>query len=87
MTRVAGAPAELVQFDREFLEMISEVPLAPGTPTAIEVENMALQGKSQGSKRLDDGRYRVRFRLINLRREHRERLKALCREATTPQGV
>ncbi len=76
--QVAGKPGELVAFDREFLEVIAEVPLAPGTPTALQVEDMALQGKSQGSKRIEDGRFRVRLRMINLRREHRERLEALA---------
>ena len=78
MIRVAGEPGELVSFAGEFLEAISSVPLAPGTPTSIEVEDMVLQGKSQGSKRIDDGRFRVRFRLVNLRREHRDRLRALA---------
>lgn len=77
MIRVAGEPGELVSFEGEFLVMVSAVPLAPGTPTSIEVEDMSLQGKSQGSKRLEDGRFRVRFRMINLRREHRDRLVQL----------
>ena len=78
MIRVAGEPGELVSFTGEFLVTISAVPLAPGTPTSIEVEDMLLRGKSQGSKRMEDGRFRVRFRLINLRREHRDRLRALA---------
>ena len=78
MIRIAGEPGELVWFGGELLEMISAVPLAPGTPTRIQIDDMPLEGKSQGSKRLDDGRFSVRFRLINLRREHRDRLVALC---------
>lgn len=81
MIRVAGEPGELVSFEGEFLVMVSRVPLAPGAPTAIDVEDMALQGKSQGSKKLEDGRFRVRFRMINLRREHRERLETLVTKA------
>lgn len=75
--KVADQPAELIAFEGEFLTMVSDVPLAPGTPTAIEIEEMALHGKSQGSKRLEDGRFRVRFRMVNLRKEQRERLREL----------
>ena len=71
-----GEDAELVS-----LEGIQAAIFAPGAPIAFEavLEDgpVALEGKSHGSKRRGDGRFDVRLRMINLRREDRERLAAL----------
>jgi hypothetical protein len=68
--------AELLTGDR--LHVVSEVPFAPGSPVSCTAPladgELDLEGRSQGSKRRDDGRFDVRLRLINLRRADRERL-------------
>lgn len=53
---------------------------APGAPLRLRVQlpegEATWQGKTVGSKRLSDGRYLVRLRLISLRRAERQWLEA-----------
>jgi hypothetical protein len=68
-----------VSFTRGILAAISERAHAPGSPIKVTIElpdgPLAIDSRSIGSKRRDDGSYDVRMRLINLRREDRERLE------------
>ncbi len=74
--QVGGEAGAWVGFHGEVLEVLSVRPFAPGAPICIEVDGTALQGKSLGSRRQADGRFHVRMRMINLRREHRAMLEA-----------
>ena len=74
--RIGGVDGSWVGFAKDVLEVLSPAPYAPGAPIALEVDGTPLQGKSLGSKRQADGRFLVRMRLINLRREHRAMLAA-----------
>ena len=73
---VGGGEGGWIGFAGEVLEVLSPTPYAPGAPISLEVDGIPLQGKALGSKRQDDGRFHVRMRMINLRREHREMLVA-----------
>lgn len=74
--RIGGEEGAWVRFAGEVLEVLSPQPFAPGAPIPVEVDGTPLQGKSLGSKRQPDGRFHVRMRLVNLRREHRAMLAA-----------
>lgn len=79
--RVADAEGELLAVEGEWATIVSVKAFAPGQPLQFELEDGAgrfsIGGKAQGSKRLEDGRFRVKMRLVNLRRDHRERMLAL----------
>ncbi|HJK89091.1 MAG TPA: hypothetical protein RMH85_13955 [Polyangiaceae bacterium LLY-WYZ-15_(1-7)] len=76
--RIAEGEGAFVAFDKGVLEVVSPAPFAPGAPLALEVDGRALQAKSLGSKRQEDDRFRVRMRMINLRREDRLYLESLA---------
>ncbi|MEO0321684.1 MAG: hypothetical protein AAF447_01910 [Myxococcota bacterium] len=78
--RIAEAEGAFVSYASEVIELVSPAPFAPGAPTRFEVAGLPLEGKSLGSKRRPAGDFTVRFRLVNLRREHRRRLEALVTE-------
>jgi hypothetical protein len=64
----------------EVLTLVLARPYAPGAPLHFTVEAstpLELTGKSLGSKRREDGRFTVRLRLTNLRRDERRALEAL----------
>lgn len=67
----------LLGYAKNVVELVAPGPYAPGAPAHFEIGDLALEGRSLGSKRLSDGRFQVRFRLITLRREDRERLEAI----------
>ena len=73
-----GGEGEALAFAGEVLTCALPRAFAPGAPIELSVvaegEAVALRAKSIGSKRRDDGRFEVRMRLVNLRREHREAL-------------
>lgn len=77
-----GGEGELVRLSGEVLYTVLDRAFAPGRPLRLRVtllgveEVLPVQGKVIGSKKRDDGRFDVRLRLINLRREHREQLEA-----------
>ena len=51
---------------------------APGAPlrgvVALDGLEIAIEGRTVGSRKTSDGTFEVRVRLVNLRREDRERL-------------
>lgn len=73
---VEGAPAAWGGYNKQVLTLICPAPYAPGQPMRFSVDGVALEGKSLGSKRQPDGRFEVRLRLVNLRKEHREMLES-----------
>lgn len=83
--RIQGADGEAASFDGEFLVALLSRAFAPGTPLTgtltLEGGEIAIEGRATGSRRQPDGRFEVRARLINLRREVRERLVAASRGA------
>jgi hypothetical protein len=82
---VGGAEGEAISFDGEMFVGIVTRAFAPGTPFtgAITLADgaVAIEGRATGSKRTADGRFEVRARLINMRREDRVRLEAASRGA------
>jgi hypothetical protein len=84
ITLEGGGGGELARVEGEVLHAVLERPFAPGSPVRMRVqvgggggEALPIQGKTIRSKKRDDGRFDVRMRLINLRREHREKLQSL----------
>lgn len=79
--RVADADGELLAVEGEWATIVSVKAFAPGQPLSFDLQDDAgtfgIGGKAQGSKRLEDGRFRVKMRLVNLRRDLRERMLAL----------
>lgn len=77
----AGGEGEAIAWSRDVLHLVLPRAFAPGAPIALTVEleggALELTGKTLGSKRRDDGRFDVRARLIDLRREDRARLEAI----------
>jgi len=83
----AGFEGETLAFAGEILELCLPRAFAPGAPVRFDLalpeigEPLALAGRTIGSKRREDGRFHVRVRLTNLRREARLSLEALAAEA------
>jgi hypothetical protein len=75
--KVAGEAGELVDLQGDLLQVIAAMPIAPGQPVELEVEDMRLDAKSRGTKKRDDGRFDLKVRLVAIRREERQRLEAL----------
>lgn len=77
-----GGEGEATRLEGEVLHLILARAFAPGAPVAfaatIAGERVALTGKSIGSKRREDGRFDVRLRMTNLRREDRARLASIA---------
>ena len=61
----------------EVLVVSSPRAFAPGAPLRVELGALTVEAKSLGSKKRDDGRFEVRLRAVNLRREQRLALDAL----------
>lgn len=65
----------------EVLVAVSPKPFPPGKPLELALllpdAEMPLHCRVIGSKKRDDGRFELRVRLTNLRRETREQLQAL----------
>jgi len=80
-----GGEARIVSLDGERIVLVSTVPLPPGS----RPEGKLLGGgdpvrvKSHGSRRLEDGTFRVEGRALDLRKELRERLAAMAEVAVT----
>jgi hypothetical protein len=74
----SGEEARAVRVDGQVLVVRSPRAYAPGSPISFSIETSeeerALEGRTIGSKRLEDGEFEVRMRLVNLRRADRERL-------------
>ncbi|HEY8432146.1 MAG TPA: hypothetical protein VIL20_27405 [Sandaracinaceae bacterium] len=78
----SGGSGEAVAWAGEVLSLVLPRAFAPGAPIAFSIAleggALSLSGKTVGSKRRADGRFDVRVRLLNLRREERARLEALA---------
>jgi hypothetical protein len=76
-----GGEGEALRLEGEVLHTVIDRAFAPGAPLGITLAvgdaSLALAVKTIGSKRRDDGRFDVRLRLTNVRREEREILKAI----------
>jgi hypothetical protein len=73
-----GEEGEAIAIDGNLLTLLSPRAFAPGAPiqfsTLGEAER-SFEGRTIGSKRVEDGRFEVRMRFVNLRREDREALQ------------
>jgi len=73
-----GTPGQAAAWDDPVLGLVCDRAHPPGRPLEIALvlgtNQLALRGKSAGSKRRDDGRFEVRVRLHSLRRSDREQL-------------
>lgn len=83
VVRFAEGEGALVGYAKNVVELVSPTSFAPGQPARFEVAELALEGRSLGSRKRDDGRFMVRFRLISLRREDRDRLEAIAASSST----
>jgi len=75
-----GTRATALTFDGRCLTLSCARAFAPGQPMRFNVDadhgTLALEGRAIGSKR-DGESFRVRLRLVNLKREARDALRAL----------
>jgi hypothetical protein len=73
-----GEEVQATSFDGNTLTLLSPRAFAPGSPIRFSVAvydaSRSFEGRTIGSKRLDDGRFEVRLRCVNLRRADRELL-------------
>lgn len=78
-----GGEARVVALEGERIVLVSTVPLPPGSRPEGKLlrGGDALRVKSHGSRRLEDGNFRVEGRALDLRKELRERLAALAKGA------
>jgi hypothetical protein len=74
----SGEQGEAVRLDGNLLTFLSPRAFAPGSPIrfAVSAEGgpRSFEGRTIGSKRIEGGRFEVRMRFVNLRREDRELL-------------
>ena len=74
----SGEEAEARTFDGAFLTLLSPRAFAPGAPirfnATTEGDPRTFEGRAIRSKRVDDSRFEVRMRFVNLRRDDRELL-------------
>lgn len=82
--RIGEAEGELVGYAKNVIELVVPMPFAPGQPARFAVEGLALEGRSLGSRKREDGRFQVRLRLVSLRREQRLALEGLADLPTSP---
>lgn len=73
----SGEEAQATAIEANLLTLLSPRAFAPGAPirfsTLGEAER-SFEGRTIGSKRVEDGRFEVRMRFVNLRRADRELL-------------
>jgi hypothetical protein len=71
-----GEDAEARAFDGNLFTLLSPRAFAPGSPirftAASEDGERSFEGRAIGSKRIDEARFEVRMRFVNLRRGDRE---------------
>jgi hypothetical protein len=81
--RVSEHEGEAVAFDGQFLSIVLPKAFAPGQPLTIAFVDaeapLRIEGRSLGSKRLPEGRFEIRLRLVSPRREHQAILSSLRR--------
>lgn len=73
----SGEACKATSIVGEILHVISPVPFAPGAPVDFSIDDLTLHAKSRGSRRRQDGAFDVQLRLVNLRREERDKLRDL----------
>jgi hypothetical protein len=74
----SGGEAELVRIDGEAVALVSTTPHPPGSRVRGSLEDgTAIVMKTHASRKRDDGRFDLEGRLLDLRREVRERLERL----------
>ena len=70
-----GDEAEATSFDGNVLTLLSPRAFAPGAPIRFSAaggqEAPSFEGRTIGSKRVDEHRFEVRMRFVNLRRAER----------------
>lgn len=73
-----GEDGEAKSLDGNILTLLSPRAFAPGSPIRFAVlkdeAERWFEGRTLGCKRVDDGRFEVRMRFVNLRRVDRELL-------------
>jgi hypothetical protein len=76
----SGEEAEARAIDGNVLNLQSPRAFAPGSPIRFTVDlgdgAKSFEGRAIGSRRVDDRRFDVRMRFVNLRRTDREALAA-----------
>lgn len=76
----SGEEATALRYAEGIMALRSPRAFAPGSPIGlsfvVDGATRALEGRTVGSKRLDDTAFEVRFRLVNLRKADRETLVA-----------
>jgi hypothetical protein len=74
---IDGGTASIDSFDDDRLSLTSSRPFAPGSRPegTLDVGSQRIWIKVHGSRRQDDGSFRVNARLINATRELRQLLK------------
>ena len=74
---------EALSFDGQFLTIRLPGAFAPGQPLVVKFPDsgspIRLEGRSVGSKRVDEENFEIRLRLISPRREHQPILDSLRR--------
>jgi hypothetical protein len=74
----SGEDAEARAFDGGQFTLWSPRAFAPGAPVRFVARfdegERPLEGRALGSKRIDEHRFEVRVRFVNLRRDDRQRL-------------
>ena len=75
-----GATGQAVAFDGAVIECVVTIPQAPGRPVEVVLQlgdgPLTLRTRSRGSRRVDEGCFRVKLRPVALHREERTRLEA-----------
>ncbi|NCQ60151.1 MAG: hypothetical protein GW913_05680 [Myxococcales bacterium] len=83
-----GVDARLLAFDGKWLVLDAPRAWAPGSPMAIVADlggaTHRLDARSLGSQRQADGRFRVKMRMVSLRRASREALLAVLPTTASP---
>lgn len=75
-----GGEAKLVRMTGELVSLISTTPHPPGSRVrGVLDDGTPLTLKTHVSKKRDDGSFDLEGRLLDLRRDVRERLAASCR--------
>ena len=86
VVRVDGGEGRALSFVGEVMTLTLARAYAPGQPMRCTVvigdREMALDGRSVGSRKTPDGAFEVRVRLVNLRREDRDALRAATSRAS-----
>jgi hypothetical protein len=82
-----GEKAEVCTFEGHILTFLSPRAFASGAPIGFAVvvgdHRRAFEGRCVSARRVEDGRFKVRVRLVNLRRDARRALGEAVRLSST----